>query len=332
MDQLQDRFLHMVVQRAHHQRYDPSLKTELVLLATAIRVHTITLIHLRLLELQVGPPLQHPRWLLPRPLLGTVMTGLLRHLLISDTASGKTANMPTLSHPPTTKSARNLKSLTAVALRLLTQYPHPRWLVTVRKQPLMLVVSTTVTIHLRPLTMHLHYLLWQPPRLLHRAYQKHQNKNAQSIMNQLLVTWMLMRTTMTKVRTPNRVRPSQSAVLHGTPQPMEWLMLLLQLSRSRRRTLLTGTISANMLLNVVLRPESLLVNKKLEFVHPYWSTVIPMTRTLSYCLISKLRNLFPCICNFLHYLTSSFSAAILMHTFDYQDLQWFTRCLAFPCT
>jgi hypothetical protein len=180
----------LVVQVVLHQRCVPLLRTVLGLRAMVTRDRTSTMliplrrvaslvVHLRqlLLLLQLKQLRETVR--IDRPLRPQKGTG-----------SGRRA--PSCS--PTTRSARNLKNLTAAVLRHLTACRPHRFHAKAHRPRLTLAASTMATIHQRLLTTR---LLW--PRSAHHRHRRHrcracrrplrpQRRLVPSTMSQPLVT------------------------------------------------------------------------------------------------------------------------------------------------
>jgi hypothetical protein len=225
---------------AHYLRCDQLLRTVQALLAMVIKDPTnTTLIHLPAAVLQVVLLRQHLRWWLPKQLhvIGMIVL-LLPHQ--SDTANGKRTSMSITSRLRTTRSAKSLRSHTAVAQLLPTPCHHHRLRVTAHIVHQMLVVSTMATTPPKLLITQLRCPRWAPRRL-HLAWRKLLSRKDPNSTSQPHATWMLTRTTMTRVKIQRRLRPHLSAAALVTPPPpTAHLTPPHQLSKSHRKTMSTG--------------------------------------------------------------------------------------------
>lgn len=146
----------MVALQALHQKCVLLLRIELVRPAMDTLAHTIILI----LRATAASPVELHHlplpWLLLKLLLVTEMI-VPQPLHQNDTVSGKTTSTSTKNLHQTRRSVRSLKSHTAVVQPHLIPFRPLRWLVVVPRVLLMLVASTTVTIHQkRHTTQHCH--------------------------------------------------------------------------------------------------------------------------------------------------------------------------------
>jgi hypothetical protein len=225
---------------AHHLRFDQSLKTARPHHATDIKGHTsITLTPLPAAALQVALPRQHLRWWLQKLRLGTGMTVLLPSHP-SDTASGKRMTTPAPSLLRTRRSAKSLRSHTAVVRLPHIRCRRPRLRVTAHMVLQMHAASMTATTRLKPLTIRLPY---HPTLRRHPlpACRKPQSKRDLSSTSRQRATWMLMRTTMMKEKTRRHPRQRPSAAAHAPPlPPTAHLTHPHQSSRSLRKTISIG--------------------------------------------------------------------------------------------